>query len=111
MHGVVGEVQKERLSVFDGRRDVCFCFECQSFCQKRVGPVILFQMRHGCAVVRNSVPEVFRTIVAARCTDTGSAHVDIEAEIRWIGSLRMAWAEMAFPYVNRAVAGLLKQTR
>ena len=81
MHGVMREVQEERLLALDDLGDVFFGFNSEGLGKERVRVMVLVEMRDGVMpAARAFAVFLFRVITTGRAKGS-PADIDVEAEV------------------------------
>ena len=111
MHCVVRHVEEERLARRHRISDACIGLNGQRLGKKRFRAVVLLQVRNGAFGSPCTKAVVLLAVIAAGCSKGGTANVDIEAKVLWLGPCKRPRSEVALADVDRAIARFLQQPR
>ena len=110
MDRVVAEVQEEGLSILDRCFDMFFGFASQSFRQKDLLAVVLFQAWYRMGGFIDVGSEALGAVIAPGLADRRTSYVDIKAELGWIATDAVAGTEVSFADMDGSVTRLLHQS-
>ena len=105
VHGVVRQVQEERLLCGDGRIHLREGFQGQCFREESVGAVVLLQTGHGARARPAEEAVAVLAQVAAGLADGRAGDIDLEPEVPRVLAGMPERSEMALAYVDGPVAG------